>query len=118
MSFTYNAGTDIARIRLRICDANEHSARFQDEEIQDVLNEAGSVGKTVARLARVLLMDKARFAKNYSVSHPNETRQIDETAAVQYLESLIAMYEADSPTIPRAVVRVLGSYPSDPYYDA
>lgn len=118
MSFTYSAGTDIARIRLRICDTNEHTARFQDEEIQDILTEAGNVAKATARLARVLLMDKARFAKSFSVSHPNETRTVDETAAVQYLQSLIAMYEADSPTLPLAVVRVLGSYPSDPYYDA
>ena len=118
MSFTYDAGTDVARIRLRICDTNEHTARFQDEEIQDIPTEAGNVAKATARLARVLLMDKARFAKSFSVSHPNETRTVDETAAVQYLQSLIAMYEADSPTLPLAVVRVLGSYPSDPFYDS
>ena len=117
MSFSYTGGTDIARIRFRICDTNEHTVRFQDEEIQDILTEAGSVAKATARLARVLLMDKARFAKSFSLSHPNETRTVDETAAVQYLESLIAMYEADSPTLPLAVVRTLGPYPSDPFYE-
>lgn len=117
MSFTYNAGTDIARIRLRICDTDESRARFQDEEIQDILTEAGSVALTVARLARVLLMDVARFARSYSLSRPDNSTTVDETAAAEYLRELIALYEADAPTIPRAVIRTLGGYPSDPFYD-
>lgn len=61
MAFTYNQGTDLARVRLLITDTNENSPIFQDEEIQEFLDLTGyDTGNDVFYAAALALETIAR----------------------------------------------------------
>lgn len=57
MAFNYTPGTpdDVTRVRYHISDTDEDTAIFQDEEINFVLSEEGSVGKAVVSLIGAIM---------------------------------------------------------------
>lgn len=61
MTFSYNVSTpdDITRIRYAITDTDEATAIFQDEEINFVLSEEGSVGAAVVSLIETIIRQLA-----------------------------------------------------------
>lgn len=112
MAFTYDPTTDVGRVRLRLSDTRGDKPAFSDAEINAAISDEGGWRGAVAELARVLLVDKARFARVFS----NEEGSVDETAGIAALQALIDQYAAKAPTgLPVVLVSTLGSHPSDPY---
>ncbi len=116
MAFTYDPTTDIGRVRLRLRDIRENSVLLTDEEITSLISDQGDWRGAVAEGARILLGQVARFARNYSTTRRDGTSEsVDETAAAQYLESLIEQYSKQSPKLPVMTIRRFAPYASDPY---
>lgn len=112
MTFTYSPTIDIGRVRLRLMDTRPEDQFFSDEELTALIADAGSWRGAVAEAARILLVKVARFARNFT----NEDGSVDETAAAQYLQTLIEQYAAQGPILPTAAVTTLGLAPSDRYF--
>lgn len=60
MSFTYDLATDVGKLRLEIGDTAEdeeikpNGENFSDEELEHLLSDEGSVGRTAARSCEIL----------------------------------------------------------------
>lgn len=112
MSFTYSPTTDRGRVRLRLSDTRAERAAFSDEEIDALItDEGGWAGATIAG-ARILMADRARFARVYS----NTEGSVDETAGLAALQAVIEqMMAKTTQSLPTVLVRTLGSHPMDPH---
>ena len=112
MAFTYEPTTDRGRVRMRLSDTRAARAAFTDAEIDALISDEGGWRGAVVEGARILLMDRAKFARIFS----NEEGSVDETAGTAALQALIDQYAAKAPTgMPAVIVTVLGSHPSDPF---
>lgn len=112
MAFTYDPTTDRGRVRLRLSDTRPDRAAFTDAEIDALItDEGGWRGATVAA-ARILMTDRARFARIYS----NAEGSVDETAGLATLQAVIDQLAAQTTqALPTITVRTLGSHPMDPF---
>lgn len=112
MAFTYDPTTNRGRVRLRLSDTRTERAAFSDEELDALISdEGGWEGATIAG-ARILMMDRARFARIYS----NAEGSVDETAGLAALQAVIDQMTAKTTqALPTVLVRTLGSHPMDPY---
>ena len=116
MAFTYDPTTDIGRVRLRLRDIREQSALLTDAEITALISDQGGWRGAVAEGARVLLGQVARYARTYSTTRVDGTSEsVDESAAAQYLQSLIEEYSKQAPKLPVMTIRRFAPYASDPY---
>lgn len=121
MAFTYDPdlSTDRDRVRFRLRDTDEEHPFFSDAQIADLLADVGTYRRAVAEGARVLLMERARFAhanptlgEANGVEAPNPNFRDPEFTA--YLKDLIAEYGGGVTTLPLAVVTHIGSHPTTP----
>jgi hypothetical protein len=111
MAFSYDPTTSRGRVRLRISDTKAEAPAFSDAEIDALISDEGGWSGAVVAAARILLTDRARFARIYS----NPEGSVDETAGLSALESVIAQYSAKTTdSLPTVLVRNLGSHPMDP----
>ena len=114
MSFTYVLSTDTGKARLKLADTGgvapggtaTSGYAFEDEEWAIFLSEGGTVDKGVGLAARSLLADAARRVRAFSL--PGIT--YDDSARVQAIKDVIAMYGAH---LPRISVRMPGPIASD-----
>lgn len=112
MAYTYDPTTDRGRVRMRLSDTRAARAAFTDEEIDALISDEGGWRGAVAEGARILLMDRAKFARIFS----NDEGSTDETAGIAALQALIDQFAAKtSQGLPTVLVRNLGSHPSDPF---
>lgn len=112
MAFTYDPTTDRGRVRMRLSDTRPARAAFTDAEIDALISDEGGWRAAVAEGARILLMDRAKFARIFS----NEEGSVDETAGTAALQALIDQFAAKAPSgMPTVIVTSLGSHPSDPF---
>lgn len=69
MAWTYNvaqlATSALFRVRLAIGDTNTNDQQLQDEEITQILDEAGSESDAIANAARVLEAKYARYVDKW-----------------------------------------------------
>ena len=64
MPFTFDAGTDIRKVRLLIPDRIEAEAIFQDDEIEEFLElEGGNVKRAAALALETIAVDEALVQK-------------------------------------------------------
>lgn len=97
MSFTYvlPIATDVHRLRFKIADTNSAAYWFEDEEIEQLLEEGGSVeGGAIAAIERLLAF-KAIRVKRATVNGTS----YDDTAQVKALEALLSRLGGDIDTI-------------------
>ena len=110
MAFTYDITTDRGRVRFNLADTSVTAYIFEDAEIDQMLSTEGSVdGATVACL-RVLLVDKARRAKSFSM----QGLSLDDTAQIEAIKEALTVYGGDLPSF--AVV-MPGLLPMDHGFD-
>ena len=114
MSYTYDITTDRGRVRMRLGDAygdpsDATTYTFEDDEIDYFLSSGGSVTGGVAEGIKVLLVDKARRAKSFTL----KGLSMNDTAALAALREMLSTYgglPTVSPSLPALI-------PSDQGYD-
>lgn len=84
MAFTYDISTDAGALRLRIADTDSTAYAFEDDEIAYFLAQGGSVDGGARMAIQVLLTDKARRARRFSVPGMS----YDDSAALSELREL------------------------------
>jgi hypothetical protein len=121
VAFTYDPdlSTDRDRIRFRLRDTDPAHPFFSDAQIADLLADGGTYRRAVAEGARVLLMERARFAHAQpTLGDANGTAapnpHFRDPEFTTYLEKLIAEYGGGVTTLPLAVVTHIGSHPTTP----
>ena len=97
MSFSYSTslGSDLDRVRLNLSDVDSGAYTFENEEITALLASEGSVTACTAALLRVLLADKARRARSFSI----QGLSLNDTAQIQAIKDLLTLYGGDSSNI-------------------
>ena len=95
MAFTYDITTQRGRVRLNLADTDSTAYVFEDAEIDQLLSAEGGVDGATAALIRVLLADRGRRAKRFSM----QGLSLDDTAQIGALESLLATYGGDIPNL-------------------
>lgn len=95
MAFTYTIATERGQVRLAISDTSSSAYAFEDAEIDFFLSSGGSVEAAIVLALRTLLASRALRVKRASL--PGLT--YDDTAQVQALKDLLAMYGGDMPTL-------------------
>jgi hypothetical protein len=95
VAFTYSIATDRGKVRLNLTDTVPTGYVFEDDEIDYFLSSGGSVEAATAMGLRVLLADRARRARKFTL--PGVT--YDDTYAISELRELLKMYGADLPTV-------------------
>lgn len=121
MTFTYTAGssTNLNRARRALNDTRA-PVRFSDEEIEDWISDRGCWEGAVAEGYRALAGKVAAEAQDYS----NASGSVNQTAnhallmaqADAWDKRAAAATSADGANqIPKAIIRQLGTSPSDPY---
>ena len=94
MAHTYDLGTDAGLVRLNLSDTVEATAAFTDAEIASLLTTHGSVTAATGAALRILLADRARRCKSFSLPGMS----YNDTAALASLRDLLSLYGADLPT--------------------
>lgn len=106
MAFTYDISTDRGKVRLQLGDTTDGSHVFEDDEIDYFLTVGGDVNGATAKGLRVLLTDRARRAKSFSM----QGLTLDDSKGLQHLRELLSMYGGDLPTVQ---VRMGANIPQD-----
>lgn len=109
MAFSYVLSTTVGQIRLALADTDADLYAFEDEELSHFYDQGGTVNEAAVAALKVLLIDKARRARRFSV----QGASIDDTSQVKALQTAITMLGGDLPT---ANAR-FDSHPSDRSYD-
>lgn len=95
MAFTYDITTDIGKTRLKLGDTSSSGNVFEDDEIEYFLDVGGSVNAAVAEGLKVLIVDRARRAKSFSM----QGLTLDDSKGIAYLRGLLSDYGGDLPTV-------------------
>lgn len=109
MAFTYDLTTDRGKVRLLLSDTDSSAYVFEDDEIDYFLTLGTTVKGAAVEGARVLLADKARRMKRFTL----HGMTYDDTAAVAALQALIAEYGGTMATASTS----LTLHPFDEGYD-
>lgn len=98
MAFTYEAGTDtdLNSIRLEISDTDKQNPLFQDEEINDLLDEEVSVLKTAARCCEILAL---RYARHFDFSADGSSFKKSQVGLAYERQALRLRARADGITV-------------------
>lgn len=95
MAFTYDISTSRGQVRLKLGDTSASGYVFEDDEIDYFLSVGGTVNAAVAEGLRVLIADRARRAKSFSM----QGLTLDDSKGLQYLRDLLSDYGGDLPTV-------------------
>lgn len=106
MAFTYDLSTDRGKVRLQLGDTSASAYVFEDDEIDYFLTTGGDVDAATARALRVLLTDRAKRAKSFSM----QGLSVDDSKGLQHLRDTLSMYGGDLPTVR---VRMGANIPQD-----
>lgn len=106
MAFTYDITTDRGKTRLKLGDTSSSAYVFEDDEIDYFLDVGSTVDGAVAEGLKVLIVDRARRAKSFSM----QGLSLDDSKGLQYLREQLAMYGGDTPTV---AVRMGANIPQD-----
>jgi len=105
VAFTYDITTDRGLVRIKLSDTDSAAYVFEDAEIDAFLSREGTVDGATVALLRVLLVDRARRAKRFSM----QGLSLDDTAQIQALQAAIEeLY-----TGPTVSIVMGGSIPQD-----
>lgn len=117
-TYTPGSSSDRNRARRALNDTGGSAWTFSDAEIDDWITDRGSWQGAVAEGYRCLAGRVARQAQDYS----NEQGSVTQTSNYDLLKQQADDWDkraeaaASSTTvIPRAIIRQLGTSPSDPY---
>jgi len=118
-SYTAGSTSSLNRARRALNDTGGSSGwTFSDDEINDWIADRGSWQGAVAEGYRVLAGRVARNAQDYS----NAQGSVNQTANYALLKQQADDWDkraeaatASTTTIPKAIIRALGTAPSDPY---
>ena len=105
MSFTYDISTDRGRVRLNLADTDPTAYVFEDDEVDTLLTAEGSVADATLALLKVLLADRARRAKRFSM----QGLSLDDTAQIAAIRDLISLYGGDTATVQAVMPSLLPS---------
>ncbi len=105
MAFTYDITTSRGRVRLNLADTDSTAYVFEDAEIDQLLSSDGGVDNATAALIRVLLADRGRRSKRFSM----QGLSLDDTAQIGALERLLATYGGDIPSMAAVLPALLPS---------
>lgn len=116
MAFTYDTATDIGKVRLYLRDHDRERAAFSDGELQIFIDVGGDWKKAIAEGAKALLADRARFARVWSRGDQTVNESGDDTAGIEWLNSLIDRWGGGSAVaaLPSVIVTHAARHPSDP----
>tara|TARA_R110002124_G_scaffold53832_1_gene153969 strand:+ start:659 stop:1006 length:348 start_codon:yes stop_codon:yes gene_type:complete len=95
MAFTYDITTDRGKVRLKLADTDSSAYVFEDDEIDYFLSSASTVDDGVVIGLHVLLADRARRAKSFSI----QGLSLNDTAQIAAIQTLIEIYGGDEPTL-------------------
>ncbi len=109
MAFTYDLSTTVGKIRLTLADTDASAYSFEDAELTHFYAEEGTVVLASIAALKVLLVDRARRVRRFSVTGLS----LDDTAQVQAIQAAISMLGGDLPT---ASAR-FDSHPTDRSFD-
>ena len=110
MAFTYDITTDRGKVRLKLADTDSSAYVFEDNEIDYFLTSASTVDDAVVIGLHVLLADRARRAKSFSI----QGLSLNDTAQIAAIQTLIEIYGGDEPTLAAVMPALL---PSDNGFD-
>lgn len=121
MVFTFdpNLSTDRDKVRWKIRDTRPDRPAFSDAQVDEALSEAGSVNGATAVLARIILMERARFGQSTPTIEmgrdgtPVPNPAYVDPAFIPALQALVEQYGGGA-TLPRITIGSLGRYPSTP----
>lgn len=98
MAFSsYDITTDRGRVRFNLSDTTPSPGAywFEDEEIDQMLSDEGSVNAATAACLRALLASKGLRMKKFSA----DGLSYDDTAQLAAIKELLEIYGADLPTL-------------------
>lgn len=95
MAFTYDITTNRGRVRFNLADTDSTAYVFEDAEIDQMLTDSGTVDGATAACLRVLLADRARRAKRFSM----QGLSLDDTAQIAAIRDLLSLYGGDLPSL-------------------
>lgn len=106
MAFTYDISTDRGKVRLQLGDTTASAYVFEDDEIDYFLTTGGDVDAATARGLRVLLTDRAKRAKSFSM----QGLSVDDSKGLAQLQAMLSNYGGDLPTV---AIRMGANIPQD-----
>lgn len=112
MAFTYDLSTSRGQTRLELGDTNSTAYVFEDDEVDYLLTQGGSVAGAVRAGLQVLLISRAKRVKRASSMGVT----IDDTAQCAELRQALTLLGGPL-TLPSVSVTFPGRLPSDPGYD-
>lgn len=95
MAFTYDITTARGRIRFNLGDTDPAAYWFEDAEIDQMYQDEGGVDSGTAACLRALLASKGLRMKKFGV----QGLAYDDTAQLDALRDLLALYGGDLPTL-------------------
>ena len=95
MAFTYDITTPRGRVRFNLADTDSGAYVFEDAEIDQMLSTEGDAAGATVACIRALLADRGRRAKRFSM----QGLSLDDTAQIQALRELLALYGGDLPSV-------------------
>ena len=95
MAFTYDITTPRGRVRFNLSDTDSGAYVFEDAEIDQMLTTEGDTDGATVACIRALLADRGRRAKRFSM----QGLSLDDTAQIQALRELLALYGGDLPSV-------------------
>ena len=95
MAFTYDNSTNRGLVRFNLADTDSSAYTFEDAEIDRMLSLEGTVEAATAACLRVLLADRGRRAKRFSM----QGLSLDDTAQIQAIRDLLSLYGGDLPSL-------------------
>jgi hypothetical protein len=105
VAFTYDITTDRGRVRLNLADTDPSAYTFEDAEVDALLSSEGTVSGATLALLRVLLADRARRVKRFSM----QGLSLDDTAQIAAIRALISQYGGDTATVQAVMPSLLPS---------
>jgi hypothetical protein len=95
VAFTYDITTPRGRVRFNLADTDSGAYVFEDAEIDQMLSTEGDAAGATVACIRALLADRGRRAKRFSM----QGLSLDDTAQIQALRELLALYGGDLPSV-------------------
>lgn len=105
MAFTYDISTNRGRVRLNLSDTSATGYVFEDDEIDALLTEAGTVDGATVGLLRVLLVNRARRVKSFSM----QGLSLNDTAQIAAIKEAIGQFGGDVATVQAVMPSLLPS---------